>query len=418
MSSDQTTRYATSFSASTVALHAGRPRGQGQALVSGIAQSTTFHQEQVGEKVDYAYSRVSNPSVTELEVALGELEEALPAVTFSTGLAAETALFFALLEGGGAGDHVVVGQAVYGGTIRLVQQVLSKLGITHTFVDSTDTLEVARAITKNTKLVFIESPANPLLVLTDIAAVAKVCKAAGVPLAVDNTFLTPVLQRPLDLGADISVYSTTKHIEGHSSALGGAIVSRDEKFIERLKFIRKSTGGIQTPFNAWLTAKGLRTLPLRLKHQSNNALVVARWLKSHEGVATVNYPGLESFPQRELARKQHIGNYHGGVISFELRGGVPAAKVFLRSLQLCSLVEHIGGIETLITHPATMTHGDVPKAQREAFGISDGLVRISVGIEDTSEIIGDLERAIDAAIAETDGVEGVEEVEVVAVARG
>ncbi|MBX9737553.1 MAG: PLP-dependent aspartate aminotransferase family protein [Phycisphaerales bacterium] len=409
MSSDQTTRYATSFSASTVALHAGRPRGQGQALVSGIAQSTTFHQEQVGEKVDYAYSRVSNPSVTELEVALGELEEALPAVTFSTGLAAETALFFALLE---AGDHVVVGQAVYGGTIRLVQQLLSKLGITHTFVDSTDTLQVARAITKSTKLVFIESPANPLLVLTDIAAVAKVCKAAGVPLAVDNTFLTPVLQRPLDLGADITVYSTTKHIEGHSSALGGAIVSRDEKFIERLKFIRKSTGGIQTPFNAWLTAKGLRTLPLRLKHQSNNALVVARWLKSHEGVATVNYPGLESFPQRELARKQHIGNYHGGVISFELRGGVPAAKVFLRSLQLCSLVEHIGGIETLITHPATMTHGDVPKAQREAFGISDGLVRISVGIEDTSEIIGDLERAIDAAIAETDGVEEREAVAV------
>ncbi len=400
--SDQSTRFATSYSASTVALHAGRPRGQGQALVSGIVQSTTFHQERVGEQVDYAYSRVSNPTVSELELALGELEEAAPAVTFSTGLAAETALFFALLE---AGDHVVVGQAVYGGTIRLVQQLLSKLGITHTFVDSTDTLAVARAITKNTKLVFVETPANPLLVLTDISALAKVCKAAGVPLAVDNTFLTPVLQRPLDLGADISVYSTTKHIEGHSSALGGAIVSRDEKFLERLRFIRKSTGGIQTPFNAWLTAKGLRTLPLRLRHQSNNALAVARWLKGHEGVATVNYPGLECFPQRDLARKQHLGNFHGGVISFELKGGVPAAKVFLRSLQLCALVEHIGGLETLITHPATMTHGDVPRAQREAFGISDGLVRISVGIEDSSEIIGDLERAIDAAIAETDGVE-------------
>lgn len=410
--SDQTTRFATSYSASTVALHAGRPRGQGKALVSGIVQSTTFHQESVGEQVEYAYSRVSNPTVSELELALGELEEALPAVTFSTGLAAETALFFALLE---AGDHIVVGQAVYGGTIRLVQQLLSKLGITHTFVDSTDTLAVAQAISKSTKLVFIESPANPLLVLTDISAVARVCKAAGVPLAVDNTFLTPVLQRPLDLGADISVYSTTKHIEGHSSALGGAIVSRDEKFLERLRFVRKSTGGIQTPFNAWLTAKGLRTLPLRLRHQSNNALTVARWLKGHEGVATVNYPGLESFPQRELARKQHLGNFHGGVISFELKGGVRATKVFLRSVQLCALVEHIGGLETLITHPATMTHGDVPKAQREAFGISDGLVRISVGIEDSGEIIGDLERAIDAASVETDGVDGVEDREAVAV---
>jgi len=410
--SDQTTRFATSYSASTVALHAGRPRGQGKALVSGIVQSTTFHQESVGEQVEYAYSRVSNPTVSELELALGELEEALPAVTFSTGLAAETALFFALLE---AGDHIVVGQAVYGGTIRLVQQLLSKLGITHTFVDSTDTLAVGGAITKSTKLVFIESPSNPLLVLTDISAVARVCKAAGVPLAVDNTFLTPVLQRPLDLGADISVYSTTKHIEGHSSALGGAIVSRDEKFLERLRFVRKSTGGIQTPFNAWLTAKGLRTLPLRLRHQSNNALTVARWLKGHEGVATVNYPGLESFPQRELARKQHLGNFHGGVISFELKGGVRAAKVFLRSVQLCALVEHIGGLETLITHPATMTHGDVPKAQREAFGISDGLVRISVGIEDSAEIIGDLERAIDAASVETGGVDGVEDREAVAV---
>ena len=410
--SDQTTRFATSYSASTVALHAGRPRGRGKALVSGIVQSTTFHQESVGEQVEYAYSRVSNPTVSELELALGELEEALPAVTFSTGLAAETALFFALLE---AGDHIVVGQAVYGGTIRLVQQLLSKLGITHTFVDSTDTLAVAQAISKSTKLVFIESPANPLLVLTDISAVARVCKAAGVPLAVDNTFLTPVLQRPLDLGADISVYSTTKHIEGHSSALGGAIVSRDEKFLERLRFVRKSTGGIQTPFNAWLTAKGLRTLPLRLRHQSNNALTVARWLKGHEGVATVNYPGLESFPQRELARKQHLGNFHGGVISFELKGGVRAAKVFLRSVQLCALVEHIGGLETLITHPATMTHGDVPKAQREAFGISDGLVRISVGIEDSAEIIGDLERAIDAASVETGGVDGVEDREAVAV---
>lgn len=390
--SDQ--RFNSSFSASTVALHAGRPVGQGQAVVGGIVQSTSFIQTEVGGTVEHAYSRCSNPTVSELEVALGAIEDALPAVAFSTGLAAETALFLTLLN---AGDHVVVGDAIYGGTIRLVQQVLSRFGITHTFVNTTDALNVAKAIKPNTKLVFIESPANPTLTLTDIAAVARVTKAAGIPLAVDNTFLTAVIQKPLDLGADISVYSTTKHIEGHSTALGGALVTRDEKLNEKLRFIRKSTGAIQTPLNAWLTTRGVRTLPLRLKQHSLNALHIARWLQAHEEVTKVNYPGLKSHPQHELANRQHIGCLHGGVISFELRGGVPAAKEFLRSLNLCTLAEHVGSIESIVTHPATMTHGDVPRAQREAVGINDGLVRLSVGLEDPAEVITDLDTALAAS---------------------
>lgn len=389
-------RFAQSYSASTTALHAGRTSQRGEALVSGIVQSTTFYQTGVGENVPHAYSRCSNPTVSELEAALGEIENAPPAVAFSTGLAAETALFLTLLS---AGDHIVLGDAIYGGTTRLIQQVLNRFGITHTFVEASDPLAIANAIKPSTKLVFIETPANPTLALTDINAVARICKANGVPLAVDNTFLTGVLQKPLDLGADISVYSTTKHIEGHSSALGGAIVSRDEALLDKIRFIRKSTGNIQTPLNAWLTTRGLRTLPLRLKQHSINALHIARWLQAHEGVARVNYPGLKSFPQSELAQRQHIGGQHGGVLSFELKGGVPAGKAFLANLELIALVEHVGSIETLATHPATMTHGDVPKAQREAAGISDGLVRLSIGLEEPADIIVDLTRAIDAALA-------------------
>lgn len=376
----------------TLALHAGRHRDPGAPLVEGIIQSTTFRQSGVGDPVDHAYSRVSNPGVSELESALGELEGALPACAFATGLAAETALLLAALR---AGDHVVLGDAIYGGTVRLLQQVLAPFGIGCTFVNASRPADIAAAIVPRTRLVFIESPANPTLALTDIGAVARITRAAGVLLAVDNTFLTPVLQRPLDLGADVSVYSTTKHIEGHSAALGGALVTRDEALLSRVRFIRKSTGAIQSPFNAWLTLRGLRTLPLRLRRHSSNALRVARWLERHPGVRRVNYPGLESFPQAGLAARQHLGGLHGGVLSFELAGGVPASLSFLRSVRLCSLVEHVGSIETLVTHPATMTHADVPQAQRQAVGITDGLVRLSVGLEEPEDVIADLEQAIE-----------------------
>lgn len=373
----------------------GSPRRTG-ALVGGIAQTTTYHQGEIGAHTGHAYSRVSNPSVDEVEVLLGALEDAPPAVSFGTGLAAETALFLALLR---AGDHAVVGDAIYGGTVRLFRQVLNELGITSTFVDTSDPSNVERAITPRTKLVFIETPANPTLKLTDIAAIAKITKKAGVPLAVDNTFLTAVLQRPLDLGADISVYATTKLIEGHSSACGGAIVSNDAALIDRIRWIRKCTGGIQAPFNAWLTTRGVKTLPLRVREQSRNAQKIAEWLAQHPAIEKVNFPGLAQFPQSELANRQHLEGLHGNVISFEVVGGAKAGKKVLEGANVCALVEHVGSVETLLTHPVTMTHADVPPEQRRAAGINDGLIRLSVGLEEPEEIIADLAQALAAVQA-------------------
>ena len=391
---------------STTAIHAGvEPTGPWRSLVPPLVQSTTYVQEGVGLNPEHAYSRVSNPTVSALERQLGALEGAPASVCFGSGLAAETALFLSLLK---SGDHVVLGDAIYGGTVRLFRQVLSGLGITSTFVDTSDAANVGRAIRPETRLVFIETPANPTLKLTDIAAVSRVTRAAGIPLAVDNTFLTPVIQRPLELGADISVYATTKHIEGHSAAIGGAITSRDGAVLERLRFIRKCTGGIQAAFQAWLTINGVKTLPLRIRRHSENALEVARWLARNEHVERVYYPGLPGFAQRELAERQHTGvggALHGGVVSFEVKGGVEAGVRVLEGVELCALVEHVGSVETLITHPATMTHADVPREQREGAGISDGFIRLSVGLEDPADIIRDLERAI--SLAHTGGVRRV-----------
>lgn len=376
---------------STRAVHAGRPAGiRHGPLVTPIVQSTTYLREDVDSPVEHAYSRVSNPTVDALERQLGSLEDAPPAVCFSSGLAAETALFLAILK---AGDHVVCGRAIYGGTQRLLEQVLSQFGVEGTFVDSARTEHIERAIRPETKLVFVETPGNPTLALTDIAAVAEVTHHAGAILAVDNTFLTAVLQRPLDLGADISVYSTTKITEGHSAALGGALCSRDAELLGKLRFIRKSTGGIQTPFNAWLTLQGVKTLPLRIREQSRTAEALAKLLSKNDHVAYVNYPGLPDFPQADLASRQH-DQFHGQVLSFELVGGAEAARHTLRNLRLCSLVEHVGGLETLATHSASMTHADVSPEQRHAVGVTEGLIRISAGLEDVREIADDLEQAI------------------------
>ncbi len=374
---------------------AGRSRRSGP-LVGALSQSTTFHQSRIGACDGPTYSRVANPSVDELEVVLGALEDAPPAVTFGTGLGAEAALFLAILR---AGDHAVVGEAIYGGTTRLFRQVLSELGISSTFVDPTDPENVRRAITARTKLVFIETPANPTLKLTDIAAVAAVVRETGpgALLAMDNTFLTPVLQRPLDLGADISVYSTTKLIEGHSTACGGAIIARNGALLDKVRWVRKCTGGIQAPFNAWLTTRGIKTLPLRIREQSRNAQAVAEWLAACPDVSVVHYPGLADFPQRDLAERQHAEGLHGNVVSFEVAGGAEAGRRVLEGTSLCSLVEHVGSVETLLTHPVTMTHADVPPEQRRAAGITDGLIRLSVGLEEPAEIIADLSAAIAAA---------------------
>jgi cystathionine beta-lyase/cystathionine gamma-synthase len=375
----------------SICLRRAVPTEDGQPLVPGIAQSTTFQRSGVGSDPTHQYSRVSNPSVTALEETLGQLEKAPPAVCFGTGLAAETALFLSLLRNG---DHVICGRGVYGGTTRLLQQLLSDLGIETTFVDSSDLETIRQAIRPNTELIFVETPANPTLDITDIAGCAAIAKQAGVRLAVDNTFLTPILQQPLDLGADISIYSTTKFIDGHSVALGGSIVSRDEELLERVRFIRKCTGAIQSPFNGWLTSNGIKTLPLRINAQSRSAEQIATWLEDNTSIDCVCHPSLAVGHDASIIKRQHLGG-HGAVVSFEVSGGYERACAFVQELKLCTLVEHVGSVETLITHPASMTHADVPREQRLAVGISDGLLRLSVGLEDVSELIADIEQALE-----------------------
>ena len=373
------------------------------AVLTPIYQSTTYHQQAVGVHKGFTYSRAANPTVSALEAALGALEDTPPAVCFATGMAAISTLFLAILK---SGDHVVVSDVVYGGTVRLFQQVLESFRVEASFVDTSDPTAVAKAIRPNTRLVFIETPANPTLKLTDIAAVANVAHAAGVKLAVDNTFLTPVLQRPLELGADITLLSTTKYIEGHNSTVGGSIATHDPILLDRLRLVRKTLGCIQSPQESWLTLRGLKTLPLRLQQHSINAQKVAEWLEQHPKVARVYYPGLASFPQLALAEKQQ--SLPGGMLAFELKGGVDAGIQLMNTVRLCLLAENLGAVETLITHPVSMTHGDVPREIRERTGISDGLVRLSVGLENPADIIADLESAL-AGIAVT--AETKEEVE-------
>ncbi len=378
----------------TRAIHAaGGPDPTSGAILTPIVQSSTFVQDAVGEHKGFAYSRVSNPTVSALERVLGSLEDAPPSVAFSSGLSAETTLFLATLR---AGDHAVVTDGVYGGTIRLFQQLLSGLGVESTFVDTTHAEHVAAALRPNTRLVFVESPGNPTLRLADIRAISAVARSAGALLVVDNTFLTPALQRPLDLGADVSLYSTTKHIEGHNATIGGAITTRDVALLERLRFVRKSLGTIQSPFEAWLTLRGLKTLPLRMREHSASALTVARWLQAHPCVTRVSYPGLRSFPQAALAASQHLGG-HGGVVSIEVAGGLEGALGVMNAVRLFSRAESVGAVESLITHSASMTHADVSREQRLAAGLPDGLIRLSVGLEDVGDLIADLEQALEHA---------------------
>lgn len=387
----------------SICLNRQGPSSDGAPLVPSIAQSTTFQRSGVGSNPEHQYSRVSNPSVALLESTLGNLEDAPAGVCFGTGLAAETALFLSLLR---SGDHVVCGRGVYGGTTRLFQQLLSPYGIECTFVDSTDTDEVRRAVQPNTELLFVETPANPTLDLTDIRACAEIAKEAGVTLAVDNTFLTPVLQRPLDHGADVSVYSTTKFIDGHSVALGGALVSKDQGLLDRIRFIRKCTGAIQSPLNAWLTLNGLKTLPLRMRAQSRSAAEISAWLLQHDAIERVCHPSLATGDDAAIAERQHLGE-HGAVVSFSIKGGYDAACRFVSSLSRCTLVEHVGSVETLITHPASMTHADVPRDQRTDVGISDGLLRLSVGLEPAEELIADLRQALACTVTTNGAREGV-----------
>ena len=375
----------------TLALHAGTaPDPTTGAILTPIYQTTTYVQEAVGADKGFTYSRAANPTVSALENRLAALEGADYASCFSTGLSATTALFLGLLK---AGERVVASQAVYGGTVRLLQQVLEPFGIESEFVDTADEDAFSKALAKPTKLVFIETPANPTLKLTDIALAAKLSKAANALLIVDNTLLTPALQRPLDLGADVVLHSTTKFIEGHNATIGGALITRHRDLHERFDLIRKSTGTIQSPFNAWLTLQGVKTLPLRMRQHSENALCVAEFLAAHPRIEKIIYPGLESFPQFDLAQKQQKSG--GALIAFEVAGGVEAGIRLMNSVKLCALAENLGSAETLITHPVSMTHGAVPIEQREAAGITDGLVRLSVGLENAADLIADLRQALE-----------------------
>jgi cystathionine beta-lyase/cystathionine gamma-synthase len=377
----------------TLAIHGGRTLdSHASSLIFPLYQTGTFVHDAVGVDRGFSYSRVSNPTVNALESAIGALEGTPPAVCFRTGLAAESTLFFSVLK---AGDHAILSKVLYGGTIRLFREILEPFGVTASFVDTSEAANVEAAIRPETRLVFVESPGNPILTLTDIAAVAEITKRHWLLLAVDNTFLTPVLQRPLELGADISVLSTTKYIDGHNATVGGSLATHNAELAERFRLIRKTLGSIQAPFEAWLTLQGIKTLPARLRLHCENAQRIAEWLEAHPAVARVYYPGLASFPQRELAQRQQRAP--GGMVSFELDAPYETAIAVLNSVQLCSRAESLGGLETLITHPASTTHADLGIETRARLGISEGLIRISVGLESPADIIADLAQAFAAA---------------------
>ena len=382
---------------STLAIHGGRaPDAHAEAVAFPIFQSATFAQAEVGITKGHSYSRVSNPTVDALEQAIGALEGTPQAVCFRTGMAAETTLFLSILK---AGDHAVLSDVIYGGTVRLFGEVLNGLGVSHTSVDTSDPGAVERAITRRTRIIFVETPGNPTMKLTDIAAIAAISRRHDILLAVDNTFLTPVLQRPLELGADISVLSTTKYIEGHNSTVGGSLACHDEKLLERFRLVRKTIGAIQAPLDAWLTLRGLKTLPVRMRVHSENAVKIAEWLEAHPAVSHVYYPGLDSFPQKPLAQRQQAS--FGGMLSFELNAGPSEAIAVMNALKLWIRAESLGGVESLVTHPATATHADIPAETRQRWGITDGLIRLSVGLEAPDDLIADLRQALQAVFGTT-----------------
>jgi cystathionine beta-lyase/cystathionine gamma-synthase len=375
---------------STVAIRGGRSLdSHASSILFPLYQTSTFVHDAVGVDKGFSYSRVSNPTVDALEKAIGALERTPPAVCFRTGMAAITTLFLSVLK---SGDHVVLSDVVYGGTMRLFREVFDHLGITASFVDSSDGNNVEAAITPATRMVFIETPGNPTLKLADIEAIAQIAKRHSILLAVDNTFLTPILQKPLELGADISVLSTTKYIDGHNATVGGSLATRDENLLERLRLIRKTIGTTQAPFEAWLTLQGMKTLPARLRLHCEGAARIASWLEAHPSVERVYYPGLDSFPQKALAEKQQRAP--GAMIAFELKAGNEAAIRALNNVKLCSRAESLGGLETLITHPSSTTHADLDPELRRGLGIPDGLIRLSVGLEAAKDIIADLEQAL------------------------
>jgi cystathionine gamma-lyase len=375
----------------TVAVHGGqRPEPVTGAVTPPIFQTSTYAQPAPGEHTGFEYSRSQNPTRFALERAMAALEGGSHGLCFASGCAATTAVVQLLDQG----DHVVASDDLYGGTFRLFDKVMARRGQRFTFVDASSTGNVEAALEPGTKLVWIETPTNPMLKLADIEALANACRARGALLAVDNTFCSPVLQRPLDLGADIVVHSTTKYVGGHADVVGGAVVVKDAELADRLAFIQNSCGAVPGPQDCYLTLRGLKTLALRMERHTHNATAVARFLEDHPKVRRVIYPGLPSHPQYALAQRQMQGA--GGMISMVLDGDLEAARRFLLGVRLFILAESLGGVESLIEHPALMTHASVPPDRREALGIHDGFVRLSVGIEHVDDLIADLQRALAA----------------------
>jgi cystathionine gamma-lyase/cystathionine beta-lyase/cystathionine gamma-lyase/homocysteine desulfhydrase len=374
---------------STVCIHAGQtPDPATGAIITPIYQTSTYVQDGLGKHKGYEYARTQNPTRSALEANLAAIEGGKAACCFASGMAA-TAAILTLLQ---SGDHVVATANLYGGTYRLFERVLRKYGLDFTYVDTSRLRDLEQAIRPTTRLIFLETPTNPMLTVTDLDSACTIAHGHGIPVAVDNTFASPYVQQPITFGADLIVHSTTKFLNGHSDSVGGAVIAVRDDHIEWLRFVQNAEGAIIGPMDAWLVLRGTKTLPVRMERHNANAMVLAEYLASHPAVGAVYYPGLASHPQHALAKRQMRG--FGGLISFQL-GSLERARTFLESVRLMSLAESLGGVETLVSHPATMTHASVPPDQRQQLGITDGLVRVSVGIEDVEDLKDDLSQALD-----------------------
>jgi len=361
------------------------------SILPPIYETATYVLDEVGRDKGFDYTRSSNPTRQILEENLAAIENGQYAVSFASGMAAVDAALKLL----SAGDHLICGDDVYGGVTRHLDNVLSRYGLDTTYVNSVNPDEVKDAITPKTRMIWIETPTNPLLRITDMEAMVGIAKSNDILLAVDSTFATPVFLRPLEFGADIVMHSTTKYLSGHNQIIGGVLVTNRKDIFEQMKYIQKTIGAVSSPFDCWLNLSGLKTLHLRMKRHEESALHIARFLENHHKVAWVLYPGLASHPQHEVAKAQMSG--FSGMIAFELTGGVEAGRQLMNAVKLCGLAESLGSVETMITHPATMTHAEVPAEDRRKRGLGDGLVRLSVGIEDVEDIIQDLEQGLEHA---------------------
>jgi cystathionine gamma-lyase len=376
----------------TLCIHAGQaPDPIHGAVMTPIVLSSTFAQDGPGVHKGFDYSRAGNPTRDALEGCYAAIEGGKHAIAFGSGCAATTSVLLLLKSG----DHVLVGDDVYGGTFRIFDKVMKQFGVEATFLDMSDPAKVKEALRPNTKLVWMETPSNPMLKIFDIAAIADIAKKHGAWLAVDNTFATPILQQPLSLGATMAVHSVTKYLNGHSDVVGGAIMTSDAELAERLHFIQKAVGAVPSPFDCYMVLRGLKTLAVRMDRHVSSARSIAEWLEGHAQVEKVLYPGLASHKGHALASRQMKGP--GGMISFELKGGLGASAAFLKALRIFACAESLGGVESLAEHPAIMTHASLPADARRALGIGDGLIRLSVGIEDAGDLRADLDRGFAAA---------------------